>query len=162
MSTTEISDQGGIMGESLRPQRGIAVRQGLRALRTAMPNVLAMTDKLSPRIIHMIEDLCTDWRYLDARIATVSNEIEALSEQDDGAKRVMTVPGIGAIISTATVAAIGSGDVFSGRPPPSQSVVLRPGLGRALRERQAIRRRVLGPNSPAWPVRRLRQKVPSV
>ena len=41
-------------------ERGIAVRQGLRALRTAMPNVLAMTDKLSPRIIHMIEDLCTD------------------------------------------------------------------------------------------------------
>ena len=94
-------------------ERGIAVRQGLRALRTAMPNVLAMTDKLSPRMIHMIEDLCTDWRYLDARIATVSNEIEMLSEQDDGAKRLMTVPGIGPIISTATVAAIGSGDVFS-------------------------------------------------
>jgi transposase len=74
-------------------ERGIAVRQGLRALRTAMPNVLAMTDKLSPRMIHMIEDLCTDWRHLDARI--------------------MTVPGIGPIISTATVAAIGSGDVFS-------------------------------------------------
>ena len=74
---------------------------------------LAMTDKLSPRMIHMIEDLCTDWRHLDARIATVSNEIETLSEQDDGAKRLMTVPGIGPIISTATVAAIGSGDVFS-------------------------------------------------
>jgi transposase len=85
----------------------------MRALRTAMPNVLAMTDKLSPRMIHMIDDLRTDWRYLDARIATVSNEIEALSEQDDGAKRLMTVPGIGPIISTATVAAIGSGDVFS-------------------------------------------------
>jgi hypothetical protein len=49
---------------------GIAVRQGLRALRTAIPNVLAMTDKLSPRMIHMIEDLSTDWRYFDARIAS--------------------------------------------------------------------------------------------
>ena len=29
------------------------------------------------------------------------------------AKRLMTVPGIGPIISTATVAAIGKGDVFS-------------------------------------------------
>src|SRR5450759_4581466 len=45
--------------------RGIAVRQGLRALRTEIPIVLAMTDKLSPRMIHMIEDLCTDWRHLD-------------------------------------------------------------------------------------------------
>ena len=94
-------------------ERGIAVRQGLRALRTEMPIVLAMTDKLSPRMIRMIEDLCTDWRHLDARIATVSNEIKTLSEQDDGAKRLMTVPGIGPIISTATVAAIGKGDVFS-------------------------------------------------
>src|SRR6266699_4048871 len=94
-------------------ERGIAVRQGLRALRTEMPIVLAMTDKLSPRMIRMIEDLCTDWRHLDARIATVSNEIKTLSEQDDGAKRLMTVPGIGPNISTATVAAIGSGDVFS-------------------------------------------------
>ncbi len=94
-------------------ERGIAVRQGLRALRTEIPIVLAMTDKLSPRMIHTIEDLCTDWRYLDGRIATVSNEIEMLSEQDDGAKRLMTVPGIGPIISTATIAAIGSGDVFS-------------------------------------------------
>jgi transposase len=94
-------------------ERGIAVRQGLRALRTEIPIVLAMTDKLSPRMIHMIEDLCTDWRHLDGRIETVSDEIETLSEQDDGAKRLMTVPGIGPIISTATVAAIGRGDVFS-------------------------------------------------
>ena len=36
-----------------------------------------------------------------------------MSKQDDGAKRLMTVPGIGPIISTATVAAIGRGDVFS-------------------------------------------------
>lgn len=58
----------------------------------------------------MIEDLCTDWHHLDGRIETVSDEIETLSEQDDGAKRLMTVPGIGPIISTATVAAIGRGD----------------------------------------------------
>jgi transposase len=94
-------------------ERGIAVRQGLRALRTEMPIVLAMTDKLSPRMIHMIKTLCTDWRHLDGRIETVSDEIKTLSEQDDGAKRLMTVPGIGPIISTATVAAIGSGDAFS-------------------------------------------------
>jgi hypothetical protein len=34
-----------------------------------MPIVLAMTDKLSPRMIRMIEDLCTDWRHLDARMS---------------------------------------------------------------------------------------------
>jgi transposase len=94
-------------------ERGVAVRQGFRAPRTEMPIILTKTDKLSPRMIHMIEDLCTDWRHLDGRIATMSNEIETLSEQDDGAKRLKTVPGIGPIISTATVAAIGRGAVFS-------------------------------------------------
>ena len=94
-------------------ERGIAVRQGLQALRREMPIILAMTDKLSPRMIQMIEDLCADWRYLDGRIAIISKEIETLSEQDDGAKRLKTVPGIGPIISTATVAAIGNGEVFS-------------------------------------------------
>src|SRR5215467_8652664 len=94
-------------------ERGIAVRQGPPALRSEIPIVLSMTDKLSPRMIQMIEDLCADWRYLDERVETVSDEIKTLSEQDDGAKRLMTVPGIGPIISTATVAAIGRGDVFS-------------------------------------------------
>jgi transposase len=94
-------------------ERGIAVRQGLRALRTEMPIILGMTDKLSPCMIHVSETLCTDWRHLDGRIETVSDEIKTLTEQDDGAKRLMTVPGIGPIISTATVAAIGSGDAFS-------------------------------------------------
>jgi hypothetical protein len=68
---------------------------------------------LSPRMIHMIEDLFTDWRHLDRRIETVPDEIKTLSDQDNGAKRLMTVPGIGPIISTATVAAIGSGEAFS-------------------------------------------------
>jgi len=63
-------------------ERGIAVRQGLRALRTEIPIILAMTDKLSPRMIHMLEDLCTDWRYFDERIDAVSNEIETLSQQE--------------------------------------------------------------------------------
>lgn len=39
-----------------------------------------------------------------------ADSLAALSEQDDGAKRLMTVPGIGPIISTATVAAIDRGD----------------------------------------------------
>jgi hypothetical protein len=35
-----------------------------------------MTDKLTPRIVHLVEDLASDWRQLDARIEAVSAEIE--------------------------------------------------------------------------------------
>ena len=94
--------------------RGIAVAKGLHRLRAALPGILATrTDVLSPRLLHTIEDLIGDWRRLDERIDTVSLEIEVLAQEDAGCERLMTVPGIGPIISSATVAAIGTGDVFS-------------------------------------------------
>jgi transposase len=43
----------------------------------------------------------------------LSNEIEAIARQDTGCERLMSVPGIGPIISSAMVAAIGAGDVFT-------------------------------------------------
>jgi transposase len=95
-------------------ERGIAVRQGLRFLRTELPGILATrTDTLSPRMLRILEDLSADWRRLDARIEGLSSEIEALARQDKGCERLMTVPGIGPIISSAMVAAIGTGDAFS-------------------------------------------------
>ena len=95
-------------------ERGIAVRQGIRFLRAELPRILATrSDILSPRMLRVIEDLAGDWRWLDARIEGLSSEIAALADQDAACKRLMTVPGVGPIISSAMVAAIGSGDVFS-------------------------------------------------
>jgi transposase len=95
-------------------ERGIAVRQGLRFLRLGLPGILAtQTDVLSPRMLRVIEDLAGDWRNLDARIEGITSEIETLARQDRHCDRLMTVPGIGPIISSAMVAAIGTGDVFS-------------------------------------------------
>jgi transposase len=54
-----------------------------------------------------------DWRRLDERIEGLSNEIEAIARLDAGCERLISVPGIGPIISSAMVAAIGAGDVFS-------------------------------------------------
>ena len=95
-------------------ERGIAVRQGLRFLRTELPIILgSRTDVLSPCMVHMLEALSQDWHRLDDRIEGLSNEITALSKADTGAQRLTSVPGIGPIISSAIVAAIGTGDGFS-------------------------------------------------
>jgi transposase len=95
-------------------ERGVAVRQGLRFLRVELPRILATpSDVLSPRMVQFIEDLAGDWRRLDERVESLSHEIEAVARQDAGCARLMTVPGIGPIISSAMVAAIGRGDVFS-------------------------------------------------
>ena len=53
-------------------------------------------------MLHVIEDLAQDWRRLDARIDRLSSDIEVLAHEDVGAKRLMSVPGIGPIISSAT------------------------------------------------------------
>src|ERR1700680_983512 len=91
-------------------ERGIIVRQGLRFLRQALPDILAKrTDVLSPRMARIVADLASDWRQLDERIEPVTDEIKTLAKSDDSCRRVMTVPGIGPIISSAMVAAIGSG-----------------------------------------------------
>jgi transposase len=95
-------------------ERGVAVRQGLRFLRIELPNILATrSDVLSSRMLRIIEDLAGDWRRVDERIENLSGEIEALARQDQACERLMTVPGIGPIVSSAMVAAIGTGDAFS-------------------------------------------------
>ena len=105
-------------------ERGVIVRQGLRFLRQALPDILAKrTDVLSPRMARIVADLAGDWRQLDERIEAVTDEIETLAKSDNSCRRVMTVPRIGPIISSAMVAAIGSGGAFArGRD-------FRPGLG---------------------------------
>jgi transposase len=95
-------------------ERGIAVRQGPRFLRLELPRILgAPSEILSPRMARLVEELAGDWRRLDERIEEVSCEIDAIARQDAGCERLMTVPGIGSIISSAVVAAIGAGDTFS-------------------------------------------------
>ncbi len=95
-------------------ERGIAVRQGLRFLRAELPRLLATPpDVLSPRMVGVIEGLAEDWRRLDERVEHLSGEITALARQDAGCERLVSVPGIGPIISSAMVAAIGTGEAFS-------------------------------------------------
>jgi transposase len=84
-------------------ERGIAVRQGLRFPRTELPAALAeRADALSPRMMRIIEHLAGDRRRLDERIEGLSADISSLVEKDPACQRLMTVPGIGPIISSAT------------------------------------------------------------
>jgi transposase len=95
-------------------ERGVAVRQGQRFLRAELPGILASRcDVLSPRMIRIVEDLVGDWRRLDERIEGLSGEVNGFARQDASCERLMSVPGIGPIISSAMVAAIGTGDAFA-------------------------------------------------
>jgi transposase len=103
-------------------ERGIAVRQGQHFLRVELPRILATPpDVLSPRMVRVIEGLAFDWHRLDERIEGLSSEIEALAKRDAGCQRLMSVLGIGPIISSAMVTAIGTGDSFSKGPCQSET-----------------------------------------
>jgi transposase len=95
-------------------ERGIAVRQGQHSLRAELPRILATpSDTLSPRMQRVIEALASDLRFVDDRIEGLSSEIEELAKRDAGCQRLISIPGIGPIISSAMVAAIGTGDAFT-------------------------------------------------
>jgi transposase len=94
-------------------EQGIAVRTGPRALRNSLFAILEnRKDEISPRTAKLIRGLYEDWCCLDKRIDSVTGEIEDLSQAEAKCRRLMSVPGIGPLISTAVVAAISTGEAF--------------------------------------------------
>jgi transposase len=94
-------------------EQGITVRSGAHALRNSLFAILQnRKDEISPRMNNLIVGLYEDWLRLDERIETITGEIEMISRCEENCQRLMSVPGIGPIISTAVVAAIGTGEAF--------------------------------------------------
>jgi transposase len=94
-------------------EQGITVRTGARSLRNSLFAILRnREDEISPRMDSIIVGLYEDWLWLDERIDSLTDEIELISKQEANCQRLMTIPGIGPIISTAMVAAIGTGEAF--------------------------------------------------
>jgi len=94
-------------------EQGIAVRTGAHALRNSLFAILDnRKDEISPRMSDLIIGLYEDWLWLDERIETITGEIEMIAKREANCQRLMSVPGIGPIISTAMVAAIGTGEAF--------------------------------------------------
>ena len=88
-------------------EQGIAVRTGPRALRNSLFAILEnRKDEISARTARLIRGLYKDWCYLDERIDTVTGEIEALSRTEAKCRQLMSIPGVGPLISTA----MGGGD----------------------------------------------------
>ena len=121
-------------------EQGITVRTGAHALRNSLFAILEnRADEISPRMNDLIVGLYEDWLRLDERIESITGEIEMISKAEVNCQRLMTVPGIGPIISTAVVAAIGTGEAFGrgrdfgawvGLVPRQYSTGGRPILGR--------------------------------
>jgi len=95
-------------------ERGIVLPQRRRAVAVWVdaPRDENTPDCLSPRIRLLVTDMRAEWAELDRRIAAFDEEFAASARQDEAARRLATVPGIGPINATALVAAVGDGSAF--------------------------------------------------
>ena len=95
-------------------ERGIVVAQGRRKLEEALSTFAdeGEIEALSPRIRVLIEDLRSEWRGLDERIAAFDAEFIQMARNDEVMRRLTSIPGIGTINATALAAAVGNARAF--------------------------------------------------
>ncbi len=97
-------------------ERGIVVAKGRRQLETCLTEMLdpeaEPPSTLSPRTRLLIEDMRLEWGELDRRIEALTAEFVARAREDAVARRLVSIPGFGALNATALVAAIGTGETF--------------------------------------------------
>jgi transposase len=95
-------------------ERGITFRQGRAYLRKQIPELLGDAEqKLSSRMRQLVDRLWQEWKALEEQIEALSGEIESIASQDAACQRLLDVPGVGPLVATALVAAIGNGAAFT-------------------------------------------------
>ena len=94
-------------------ERGVTVAKGRRALGRALGELLAADNGLSPRVQALLADMRREWADLDARIEVLDREFVETARRAAPARRLATVPGIGALNATALMAAVGEAEDFA-------------------------------------------------
>jgi len=93
-------------------ERGTTVAKGRRKLEQHLAG-LNPPGGLSQRMCVLIEDMRRQWCELDRRIAEFDEELAEWARNEEAARRLMTIPGIGVLNATALTAAIGRADSFA-------------------------------------------------
>ncbi len=94
-------------------ERGITFAKGPAHLRKHMPAILEDAEQnLTPRMRDLVAQVWQEWKQLEVDIETISEQIERISNEDEACKRLRQIPGIGPLVSTAMVAAVGNGAAF--------------------------------------------------
>ena len=67
---------------------------------------------LSPRMIRLVGDARLQWAELDRRISAFDAEFVGWVKENEEARRLTTIPGVGAIVASALLAAVGRAESF--------------------------------------------------
>ena len=94
-------------------ERGVTFNRGPLSLRKEMPDLLEDAEQnLTPQLRSLLAHLWQEWQSLNSQIERIGAAIEEVAESDAACQRLRKIPGVGPLVSTATVAAIGNGAAF--------------------------------------------------
>lgn len=94
-------------------EHGLALRGGAGAFKLDLPQVLEdAQNELTPSMRQLPAMSRQQLNELESHIQRLSEEVAALADWDDVARRLMTTPGIGALAATALLAAVGDARQF--------------------------------------------------
>lgn len=95
-------------------ERGVILPKRRSCLAKRLDEMMADGElAVSPRAIRLLLDLREEWASLDRRITAYDDELTALTRDDEMARRLATIPGIGVINATELLAAIGDASAFA-------------------------------------------------
>lgn len=95
-------------------ERGITFRQGRSYLRKQIPDLLEDGEqRLSPCMRRLLDHLWQEWKALEEQVEALSREIDEIASQDAVCQRLRDIPGVGPLVATALVAAVGNGAAFT-------------------------------------------------
>ena len=94
-------------------ERGLVFAKSPAKLRERMPEILENADEdLTPRMRNLLALLWNEWKDLELQIEAMNDEVERIASSDAACIRLRQIPGIGPLVATAIVAAIGNGAAF--------------------------------------------------
>jgi transposase len=94
-------------------ERGLVFAKSPARLRERMPEILENADEdLTPRMRNLLGLLWDEWKELELQILQMNDEVEQIASSDPACMRLRQIPGIGPLVATAIVAAIGNGAAF--------------------------------------------------
>jgi transposase len=94
-------------------ERGLVFAKSPAKLREHMPEILENADEnLTPRMRNLLALLWNEWKDIDQQLDGLNHEVERIASSDPACMRLRQIPGIGPLVATAIVAAIGNGAAF--------------------------------------------------
>lgn len=86
-------------------EHGVAMAQGEASIRQRVPRVLEDTTVPLPDLLReLVDELMTEWLFLSESVSRLTARLEKAAKEDETARRLMTIRGVGPIIATALLA----------------------------------------------------------